>query len=64
MRSQNLAQPAIIGNANEVRDIIGEYQAAGVDELIIPDFTMGTGNTAQKRDTLDSFLNQAAAGFR
>ena len=64
MRSRTLAQPAIIGNANEVRDIIGEYQAAGVDELIIPDFTMGTGNTAQKRDTLDSFLNQAAVGFR
>jgi hypothetical protein len=35
-----------------------------VNELIIPDFTMGTGNTAQKRDTLDSFLNQAAMGFR
>lgn len=64
MRSRTLAQPAIIGNANEVRDIIGEYHTAGVDELIIPDFTMGTGNTAQKRDTLDSFLNQAAMGFR
>ncbi len=64
IRSQTLAQPAIIGNASEVRDIIGEYRAAGVDELIIPDFTMGQGNTDKKRDTLDRFLNLAAADFR
>ncbi|MDH5737798.1 MAG: TIGR03560 family F420-dependent LLM class oxidoreductase [Gammaproteobacteria bacterium] len=52
------AQPSIIGNVNEVSDIIGAYKEAGVDELIVPDFTMGPGQ--QKLDTLDLFITEVA----
>ena len=52
------AQPSIIGNVSEVRDIIAAYSEAGVDELIVPDWTMGPGQ--QKIDTLDLFINEVA----
>lgn len=51
-------QPMIAGNVSEVRDIVAAYQKAGVDELIVPDFTMGRGQ--QKLDTLDTFINDVA----
>lgn len=51
-------RPVIIGKVNEVRDIVASYQEAGVNELIIPDFTMGKGQ--QKLDTLDMFINEVA----
>jgi alkanesulfonate monooxygenase SsuD/methylene tetrahydromethanopterin reductase-like flavin-dependent oxidoreductase (luciferase family) len=54
--------PMLIGGPAELRDALGEYVAAGLDELIIPDFTLG--DAAQKRDTLDLFLAEVAADFR
>ncbi len=56
------AQPTIAGNVNEITDIVNDYVEAGVNELIVPDFTMGQG--AQKRDTLDRFINEVAANYR
>jgi F420-dependent oxidoreductase-like protein len=64
MRAQKMAQPTIIGNSSEVKDIIGAYRDAGVDELIIPDFTMGLGATSQKKELLDKFMTEAAAEFK
>ena len=49
-------QAAIAGNVNQVQDIVGAYQAAGVDELIVPDFTMG----ADKLEILDKLINEVA----
>ncbi len=51
-------QATIAGNVSEVRDIVAAYHEAGVDELIVPDFTMGGGQ--RKLDTLDTFINQVA----
>lgn len=42
---------SIVGGVAELQDVIGQYAAIGVDELIIPDFTLG--NTAEER--LDTF---------
>ena len=39
-------RPAIVGTPDEVRDIVQAYAEAGVDELIVPDFTLG--NKQQK----------------
>jgi len=64
MRTQNMAQAAIIGTSAEVRDILGAYRDAGVDEIIIPDFTMGLGATSQKTALLDKFLTESANEFR
>ena len=54
-RNSNLQQATIIGTREEIRDIVAEYENIGVDELIVPDFTLGTGN--KKIDTLDQFIN-------
>ena len=53
-------QATIAGNVNQVRDIIGAYQDAGVDELIVPDFTMG----ADKIDILDRLIGESMKGFQ
>lgn len=58
IRERASGQSIIAGNVNEVRDIVVAYQEAGVNELIVPDFTMGRGQ--QKLDTLDTFINQVA----
>ena len=55
-------RPVIAGTVDDVRRIVGDYAAAGVDELIIPDFTLGRGE--QKKRTMDRFINEVAAAFR
>ncbi len=58
MRNSNLQQATIIGTPEEVRDIVAEYANIGVDELIVPDFTLGTGD--KKIAILDQFINDVA----
>lgn len=58
MRAANIQQPAIIGTPAEVKDIVAQYQAIGVDELIVPDFTLGPRE--QKLETLDTFITRVA----
>lgn len=58
MRSADIAQPKIVGTPAEVKDIVAEYAAAGVAELIVPDFTMGSGE--QKLATMDTFITEVA----
>jgi alkanesulfonate monooxygenase SsuD/methylene tetrahydromethanopterin reductase-like flavin-dependent oxidoreductase (luciferase family) len=54
--------PTIIGTPAEVTEIVGRYVEAGADELIIPDFTLGSGT--RKKDTCDLFIQEVAAAFR
>jgi len=58
MRGAKLAQAAIIGTADEVRETVAQYKALGVDELIVPDFTLG--GMPQKLATLDRFIRDVA----
>ncbi|MGE0625632.1 MAG: LLM class F420-dependent oxidoreductase [Pseudomonadales bacterium] len=58
MRGASLQQAAIIGTPAEVKQIVAEYEAAGVDELIVPDFTLGP--KAQKLATMDTFIRDVA----
>jgi alkanesulfonate monooxygenase SsuD/methylene tetrahydromethanopterin reductase-like flavin-dependent oxidoreductase (luciferase family) len=58
MRNSDMQQPHIIGTPDEVKDIVAEYEDAGVSELIVPDFTMG-GKEA-KLATMDTFMQQVA----
>ncbi len=62
MRSRPIGRPTIIGNADEVREIVRAYREAGVDELIVPDFTLGPRD--QKLATLDRFIREVAAPNR
>ncbi len=61
-RQVDLGQAAIIGTPNEVVDIVASYRDAGADELIIPDFTMGS--KSRRMDTCDLFAQEVAIHFR
>ena len=58
MRNADITQPKIVGTPEEVRGIVADYEAAGVGELIVPDFTMG--NAEQKIATMNRFINEVA----
>jgi len=58
MRDTQADRASIIGTPSEVKDIVAEYADAGVDELIVPDWTMGP--MAQKLSTMDTFIQQVA----
>ncbi len=54
VREGDASRPMIVGNASEVQDIVAAYQEAGVDELIIPDFNLGS----RRIETLDKFKQE------
>ena len=58
MRARDIGRPSIIGTPAQVRDIVAEYAEAGVDELIVPDFTLGARE--DKLATLDTFIKVVA----
>lgn len=60
MRERDIGMPTLVGTPAELVEQVGAYREAGVDELIIPDFTLGTGE--QRRDILDRFNQEVAAG--
>ena len=56
------AAGGIVGTPSEVVDVVGRYRDAGLDELIIPDFTLG--DAQRRKDTCDLFLEEVASHFR
>jgi len=61
-RQATAGRPAIIGTPEEVADIVARYRDAGADEIIVPDFTLGS--MARKKDTCDLFMQEVAPAFR
>lgn len=61
VRSGDSRPPAMAGNAEQLVEIVAAYRDAGVDELIVPDFTLGTGT--QRSDVLDRFHQEVASQF-
>ena len=59
MRSRDHGRATIIGTPAEVVEIVQQYAAAGVHELIVPDFTMP--DPARKREVMEQFVNEVAA---
>ena len=62
LKSRPIGRPTIAGNADEVREVVRAYRDAGVDELIVPDFTLGARE--QKLATLDRFMREVATPLR
>jgi F420-dependent oxidoreductase-like protein len=54
--------PIIDGDAEQLRSVVADYAAAGVDELIVP--SLGFGRGEELRRTMDRFINEVAAQFR
>ena len=61
-RGRDIGMSAVVGNPDEVTDIIGAYGKAGADEFIVPGFTLGDG--ARRVETCDLFIEQVAPSFR
>ena len=59
MRSRDHGRATIIGTPAEVVEIVQQYAAAGVHELIVPDFTMP--DPTRKREVMEQFVNEVAA---
>ena len=51
-------QAVLAGSLEEVKDTVAAYKEAGVNELLVPDFTLGEGQA--KIDQLDRFINDIA----
>jgi alkanesulfonate monooxygenase SsuD/methylene tetrahydromethanopterin reductase-like flavin-dependent oxidoreductase (luciferase family) len=62
LKTTDMPMPAIIGNVNEVIDIVAAYRDAGVNELMVPDFTLGTliGADQVKMDLMEQFITEVA----
>ena len=62
LKSTEMPMPAIIGNVSEVIDIVAAYRDAGVNELMVPDFTLGTliGADQVKMDLMEQFITEVA----
>lgn len=55
-------RPCVAGTADRIAESVAAWRDAGVDEVIVPDFTLGTGN--QRADALDTIIEQVAPNFR
>lgn len=62
LKETPIGRPSLIGTLGQLQDEIEKYQEAGATELIVPDFTLGSGS--QKDEALDYFLTEVAAPFR
>lgn len=54
--------PVVRGSAAQLQELLGAYQAAGVDEFILPDWNLGRGS--QRRDALARFHEDVARAFQ
>jgi len=55
-------RPVLVGTPAEMVEQVGAYREAGVDELIVPDWTMGEADRAS--DTLALFWSEVAVHLR
>ncbi|MDP1818745.1 MAG: TIGR03560 family F420-dependent LLM class oxidoreductase [Acidimicrobiales bacterium] len=53
---------AIAGTVDQVADAVAAWQEVGLDEVIIPDFTLGSGTRRLER--LDAIIEQVSPNFR
>jgi alkanesulfonate monooxygenase SsuD/methylene tetrahydromethanopterin reductase-like flavin-dependent oxidoreductase (luciferase family) len=54
--------PRNVGTIEQLREVVRAYQAAGVDELIVPDLFLPVG--AAKLVLLDRFIREVASAVR
>ncbi len=59
---ETIPRPVLAGTPARMRDVVAAYAEAGLDELIVPDFGLGSG--AQKLEALDRFIDEVAPAFR
>ena len=55
-------RPTLSGNPAQIADRIREYEAVGVHEIVVPDFTLGRGE--KRREVIDRFIEEVVPQFR
>ena len=55
-------RPAIGGTSEQLVETVGAWADAGLDELIVPSFTLGPGSRAT--DAIDQLITEVAPAFR
>jgi alkanesulfonate monooxygenase SsuD/methylene tetrahydromethanopterin reductase-like flavin-dependent oxidoreductase (luciferase family) len=55
-------RPCVAGPAERIAETVAAWRDVGVDEVIVPDFTLGTGS--RRADALDTIIERVAPGFR
>ena len=55
-------RPAVAGMADDIAAAVTDWQEAGLDEVIVPDFTLGKGQ--RRLDRLDLIIERVAPQFR
>jgi F420-dependent oxidoreductase-like protein len=61
LRDRDIPMKTMIGNPEQLTEIVAAYRDAGADELIIPDFTLGAGQ--RRLETLDRFMTEVVVHF-
>jgi F420-dependent oxidoreductase-like protein len=61
-RAAGVGRPQVVGTPSQVADTVAEFREIGVDELIVPDWTMGS--MGRRKDTCDRFITEVARQFR
>jgi F420-dependent oxidoreductase-like protein len=61
-RAETAGRSRLLGTPAELVEQVAAYAAVGVDELIVPDWMMGSAR--RSAETLDLFWNEVAAHFR
>ncbi len=61
-RTRAAGRPVIGGTAEEIRATVREYQDGGVQEIVVPDFTLGRGSA--RIAGYDRFMDEVASRFR
>lgn len=62
LRAEDSSRPRLIGSPSALVDAIGTYAEAGLDELVVPDWNLGTGPA--RLDVLDRLQAEVFPAFR
>jgi len=60
--SMGATRPTVAGTAGHIAERVAAWRDVGVDEVIVPDFALGSGQA--KRDALDTIIEHVAPDFR
>ncbi len=62
LRAEGSSRPRLVGTPAQLVDAVGAYADAGLDELIVPDWNLGTG--PGRLEVLDRLQAEVAPAFR
>lgn len=62
LAGKSAARAAVGGTTSRLAEHVAAWQAVGVDEIIVPDFTLGTGSSRIER--MDAIIERIAPQFR